>query len=153
MSVFADSSALVKLYVPELGNEGVRASARPLVIATLARVEVPAALWGKSRAGELCASDAAVLVRAFEFDYHGDDQADSVFAIVPVDESIVVASASHAARHGLRAYDAVQLACAIAARSADPSVDTFAVFDLKLTNAAVAEGFTTLDVDRPGWSR
>ena len=147
MSVFADSSALVKLYVPEFGHEAVRASAGPLVIAMLARVEVPAALWGKSRSGELRASDAALLVSAFEFDYHGDGQADPIFAVVVVDESIVVAAARHGARHGLRAYDAVQLACAIAARGADPSVDTFAVFDLKLRDAAVTEGFSLLDAD------
>lgn len=145
MSVFADSSALVKLYVPEFGHEAVRASASPFVVATLARVEVPAALWGKSRSGELSASDAAVLVSAFEFDYHGDHQAESVFAVIAIDEPIVVAAAGQAARHGLRAYDAVQLACAIAARSADASVDTFAVFDRKLRDAASAEGFSLLD--------
>ena len=117
------------------------------MIATLARVEVPAALWGKSRTGELSASDAALLASAFEFDYHGDDQAGSIFAIVAVDESIVVSAARQAARHALRAYDAVQLACAIAARGADPSVDTFAVFDLQLRDAAVVEGFSLLDTD------
>ena len=147
MSVFGDSSALVKLYVPELGHEAVRAGVGPFVISALARVEVPAALWGKSRTGELSASDAALLVSAFEFDYHGDDQADSIFAVVAVDELIAVAAARHAARHGLRAYDAVQLACAIAARGADHSVDTFAVFDLKLRDAAVAEGFFLLDAE------
>ncbi len=57
VSVFADSSALVKLYVAEFGHEAVRAGAGPgpLVIATIARAEVPAALWGKSRTGELSA--------------------------------------------------------------------------------------------------
>ncbi len=146
MSVFADSSALVKLYVPEFGYESVRASAtlNPLVIASLARVEVPAAFWSKSRSGELSAPDAALLVRAFEFDFHGDDHAGSLFAVVAVDESILVAAALEAARHGLRAYDAVQLACALAARNADPSIDTFAVFDAKLRDAAVAEGFASL---------
>ena len=84
---------------------------------------------------------------AFEFDYHGDDQADSIFAIMAVDESIVVEAARQAARHGLRAYDAVQLASAIAARGADPSVDTFAVFDLKLRASALAEGFSLLGDD------
>ena len=146
MSVFADSSALVKLYVPEFGHQAVRACTTPFVISALARVEVPAALWGKSRMGELKASDAAVLGNAFEFDYHGDDQSDSIFVIVAVDESIVIAAARHAALHRLRAYDAVQLACAVAARGADPSVDTFAVFDLKLRDAALAESFAVLDV-------
>jgi len=145
VSVFADSSALVKLYVPEFGHEAVCGGERPFVIAMLARVEVPAAFWGKSRTGEISPQDAGLLVSAFEFDFHGDDQVDSIFAIVSVDESIVVAAARQAARHGLRAYDAVQLACAIAARDADPSVDTFAVFDRTLRDAAFAEGFAPLE--------
>ena len=144
MNVFADSSALVKLYVPESGHAAIRAMAKPLVISSLARVEVPAALWGKSRTGELSAADAAVLVSAFEFDFHGDKVEESIFAVVAVDEAIVVSAARHAARHGLRAYDAVQLASAVAARDADPSVDTFAVFDKKLRDAAAVEGFAVL---------
>lgn len=147
MSVFADSSALVKLYVAEVGHEVVRASAHPFVISSLARVEVPAAFWGKSRTGEVSAADATLLVSAFEFDFHGDDAVGSIFVILSLNESILVAAAREAARHGLRAYDAVQLACAIAARGVDPSVDTFAVFDLKLRNAAIAEGFAVLDTD------
>lgn len=144
MSVFADSSALVKLYVPEVGHRSIRA-AGPLVVSELARVEVPAALWGKSRTGELSTDDAALLVAAFEFDYHGDDEAESRFAVIGVDESIVVEAARCAARHGLRAYDAVQLASALAGREADTSVNTFAVFDVKLRGAALAERFEVLD--------
>ena len=145
MSTFADSSALVKLYVAEYGHEAVRASAGPLVIASLARVEVPAALWRKARTGELAADDAAILVSAFEFDYHGDDEVASIFAILAVDESMLVGAARQAARHGLRAYDAVQLACATAARSADASIDTLAAFEAQLRTAATAEGFSVLD--------
>lgn len=147
MSVFADSSALVKLYVPEAGHEAVRAFAGPFVIASLARVEVPAALWGKSRTGQVSAPDAALLVSAFEFDFHGGHEARSIFAILSLDDAMLVAAARQAARHGLRAYDAVQLACAIAARAVDRSVDTFAVFDQKLRDAAIIEGFTVLDAD------
>lgn len=145
MTVFADSSALVKLYVAEHGHEAVRAAPFPLVIATMARVEVPSALWAKVRVGELSHADASLLVRAFQFDYHGDVQTGPVFVIVIVDESVLVNAASLAARQGLRAYDAVQLACAIAARAADPMVDTFAAFDRKLCNAALAEGFAVIE--------
>ncbi len=144
MTVFADSSALVKLYVPEVGHEAVRAIADPIVIANLARVEVPAAFWAKSRTGELALDDAALLVNAFECDYHGDEEAGPIFAVVSHNEPTLIDAARHAARHRLRAYDAVQLACAVAARRADPSVDTFAVFDKNLRNAAIAEGFAIL---------
>jgi predicted nucleic acid-binding protein len=43
--------------------------------------------------------------------------------------------------HALRAYDAVQLACALAARDAVPECQTFAAFDRQLRAAAAAEGF------------
>lgn len=145
MTVFADSSALVKLYVPEQGHDAVRAIADPIVIASLARVEVPAAFWGKVRTGELAIEDADVLVSAFEHDYHGDEQAGPAFAVVSCGESTLIDAARQAARHRLRAYDAVQLACAVAARHADPSVRSVAVFDKHLRNAAIAEGFDVLN--------
>lgn len=142
MSAFADSSALVKLYVSERGHDVVRDLPRPLVVATLARVEVPAALWGKVRVGELAPRDAAILVSAFEFDYHGDSVGGPAFAAVPVGEELLVSAARLSALHNLRAYDAVQLACAKAARSVDESVHTFAAFDRRLCEAALVEGFT-----------
>ncbi len=144
MSVFADSSALVKLYVPEQGHEVVRAVADPIVISNLARVEVPAAFWGKVRAGELDAGAADVLVRAFEYDYHGDEVTGPSFAVISCGEPTLADAARQAARHRLRAYDAVQLACAVAARSADPSVHTMVVFDGTLRAASLAEGFDVL---------
>ena len=50
MTVFADSSALVKLYADEPGHEPVRALSR-LVVSQLARVEVPSAIWRSSVSG------------------------------------------------------------------------------------------------------
>ncbi len=144
MSVFADSSAIVKLYVPEAGHEAVRAIMAPIVVSVLARVEVPAALWGKQRAGELTAEDAAVLVAAFEFDYHGDTTRDGAFAVIAMSELIAVDAARQAARHGLRAYDSVQLASAIAARVADPGIADVAVFGVNLRRAMLAEGFSAV---------
>lgn len=144
LSVSADSSASVKLYVPEEDHEIVRQLTGPLVISILARVEVPTAFWGKHRAGGLAIEDAALLTTAFEFDYHGDADQESAFVVVPIVESILIDAARRAARHGLRAYDSVQLACAVAARRADPAIDTVAVFDTDLRKALLAEGFSIL---------
>lgn len=131
--------------MPEEGNVAVRSITEPIVIACLARVEVPAAFWGKVRTGELAVDDANVLVSAFEYDYHGNEDDDPMFAVVSHNESTLIDAARHAARHQLRAYDAVQLACAIAARRADPSVQTIAVFDRALRAAAIAERFAILE--------
>ena len=61
--VFADSSALVKLYVDEPGSTAIRRHERRsrFIVSGLARVEVPAALWRKVRTGELDPSDARLL--------------------------------------------------------------------------------------------
>ena len=131
----------MKLYADEPGADAVRGL--PLaVVSTLARVEVPSALWRKHRLGELSHEDAAVLVQAFERDWLGAE-AEPVLVRIGVTDDVLDEAARCAARHPLRAYDAVQLASAIAARRAEPGVTAFACFDERLTAAAVAEGFVS----------
>jgi hypothetical protein len=115
-----------------------------LVVSGLARVETPAALWRKHRLGELSADDASVLVEEFEWDWHGEPGAEQRFAVVAVTDEILEEAARSVARHPLRAFDAVQLASALAARAADPEMTTFACFDEALADAALAEGFRLL---------
>ena len=135
MIVFADSSALVKRYADEPGADEVRAMPF-LVVSALARVEVPAALWRKVRMGQLSAPDAAVLSSAFRFDC--DDP--SVMVVVAPTAGVLEHAARLVAVHPLRAYDAVQLASALAVRAADSEVAGFACFDAGLRAAAAAEG-------------
>ena len=115
-----------------------------LVVSGLARVEVPAAIWRKHRLGELSAEDAAVLVDEFEWDWFGQPEGEIDFSVVDVTPSILDEAARAVARHPLRAFDAVQLASAAAARAADESLLAFACFDETLTAAARAEGFSSL---------
>jgi uncharacterized protein len=137
LTVFADSSALVKLYADERNADVVRAV--PIfVVSALARVEVPAALWRKNRMQELSAGDARVLTAAFEREWRADD---GRFVAVSVRTPVLDAAAALVATHALRAYDAVQLACALEARGADPEVEHFLGFDTALTEAAAREGF------------
>lgn len=140
MTVFADSSALVKIYADEDGATRVRRH-RTLVVSAIARVEVPAALWGKHRSGSIPAEDAAVLVAEFAADWH---EQDGPFVPVVVSAPVLERAATLVATHGLRGYDAVQLACASAAREADPQVDAFLCFDVDLSSAARREGFQLL---------
>ena len=65
------------------------------------------------------------------------------FSAVTLTQAILDDAAHLCAVHGLRAYDAVQLSSALAARRADPSCATFAVVDGTLRSAASAEGFAT----------
>lgn len=143
MSVFADSSALVKLYVDEVDHALVRAQVG-LIASQLARIEVPAALWRKVRTGDLMPQDAALLAAAFEADHSGVAEEAPRFSSILVTTPLLDDAARLCAVHGLRAYDAVQLASARAAASADPGCRTFAVFDDRLRAAAAAEGFRLL---------
>ena len=143
MTVFADSSALVKLYADEPGHEPVRALSR-LVVPQLARVEVPSAIWRKQRLGELDAGAARVLTSAFEADWSGTEEEPPRFSAVSATVAVLDGAARLCAVHGLRAYDAVQLACALAARDALPECHTVVAFDRQLRAAAAAEGFTLL---------
>jgi len=131
----------VKLYADEAGHEIVR-ELDTLVVSALARVEVPSALWRKTRTGELGDSAAGLLVRAFEIDFHGDVDSASRFTVVSLTESILAVAAREAARASLRAYDAVQLASALAVRDLDPLCSQLACFDADLRRAAGRAGFT-----------
>jgi predicted nucleic acid-binding protein len=140
LTAFADSSALVKLYADEPGASPVRRRA-PFVVSSLARVEVPAALWRKHRIGQLSAQDAGLLAADFAADWH---EPAGPFVPVQVGGRVLERAAAMMAGHALRAYDGVQLACAYAAREADPQVDSFLCFDDSLSEAAAREGFQLL---------
>jgi len=142
----------VKLYADEPGHEEIRA-VEILVLSCLARVEVPSALWRKCRCGELSDTDAAVLCTAFEIDYAGTADVPARFLVLGVLPSLLEDAARLVAAHGLRAYDALQLASARAAREADASCDTFACTDTTLRAAAAAEGFALLPGALPAASR
>ena len=146
MSTFADSSALVKLYADEAGQADIRSLAS-IAVAQLARVEVPAALWRKQRLGELSATDARLLTADFEADYFGTDSEEPRFAALAVTTQLLDEAARLCAVHGLRAYDAVQLSAALAARQADDTCTTMAAFDRLLRAAAAAEGFSLVPLD------
>jgi uncharacterized protein len=130
----------VKLYADEPGHRPIRAL-EMLVVSAIARVEVPSALWRKARTGELEDAAAGILVSAFELDFHGDPDSGSRFTIVSLTEPVLIAAAREAAHHALRAYDAVQLASALAVREIDPRCSHFACFDAELRRAASRAGF------------
>jgi predicted nucleic acid-binding protein len=140
VSVFADSSALVKLYVPEEGHEKIR-SLRSLIVSQTACVEVPTALWRKCRTGAVARADVRLLISGFESDYYGTQKSPPRFQVVPASELIFDVAARLTGVHGLRAYDAVQLATAQLVRSADPDCHSFVAFDKDLRAAAAGEGF------------
>ena len=91
--------------------------------------------------GEIRAETAAALVADFEDDFLGAGDSGPRFAVVGVTAALLNAAARLTGTAGLRAYDAVQLASAQAARGADSGCDTFACFDSSLRDAAARSGF------------
>jgi predicted nucleic acid-binding protein len=131
----------VKLYADEPNHRAIRAL-ESLVISAIARVEVPSALWRKARTRELDDSAVSILVSTFELDFHGDLDSGPRFTVASLTEPVLIAAAQQAARDGLRADDAVQLASAHAVREIDSRCSHFACFDTDLRRAASREGLT-----------
>lgn len=115
-----------------------------LIVSNIARVEVPSALWRKHRQREITKGDLVTLLAAFESDWRDAGHESGSFQIMEVSDGILYLAAAALSRHPLRAYDALHLASAMAARDVDDGVEGFACFDHDLREAALAEGFELL---------
>jgi len=142
VTVFLDSSALVKRYADEAESDLVRAVTEPVIASGLAAVEVPAALWRKHRIGDISAADAQVLCRRFLTDVSASASGSDA-VLIEVGKDILRSAIDLVARHPLRAYDAVQLASALAAIRLTGRCP-FGCFDAQLSRAAAAEGLILL---------
>jgi len=117
----------------------VRSWTGTILASMLSLTEVTAAFWAKAARGQATDRAASVADRRFSADVLAGR-----FGLIPVDRAVVELSLPVVRRHRLRGADAVQLATALAARTVDPGVDAFAVFDARLREAAGAEGFALL---------
>jgi predicted nucleic acid-binding protein len=146
---YADSSALVKRYVAEVGSAWLAGVVDPrtrneIFVALVSGAEIVAAIARRIRTGSITAADGAAAITAFR--NHFATQYQTVLATTEIVEQAM----GLAERHGLRGYDAVQLACALVVQSrlgaSGGSPLTFLSADTGLNRAAQAEG---LSVDDP----
>jgi predicted nucleic acid-binding protein len=110
VNLYLDTSALVPLLVGETSTARCQQlwNAADLVLCTaVGHVEASAALARTRRSGRL-SSDAAAAAAALL------DALWSDIAVVPADEPRLRAASAAAHRHGLRGYDAVHCAAALA---------------------------------------
>jgi len=146
---YLDSSALVKRYVQERGTGWVSTltsvrSGHEIFVALVTGVEVVSAVARQARAGRFSPQDASAIIQAFQNHFF------SQYRVVLTVPAIVQQAMDLAQRHGLRGYDAIQLASALAvqgelaAYGADPLV--FVCSDHELNSVAQAEG---LRVENP----
>ena len=133
MILYLDTSALVKLFVPEANSEAVRAAVTAgSVVATqlLAHVEACSAF---SRLAEARADKSLFQRLRRELDAHWTE-----WEIVQVEEPLVRRAGELCARYRLRGYDSVHLAAAERIRGASSGYANFrfGVFDANLARAA-----------------
>ena len=136
MTLYLDASALVKRYVRERGSDDVNAlmtAAVAVATSLVSRAEVAAALARAVR-GRVLDEDAGQRARR----KFKQDWAD--LARVPVTEALAARADSLAWSHGLRGYDAVQLAAALTWREAVGLEVVLATFDRELWRAAAGAG-------------
>ncbi|MDQ6659860.1 MAG: type II toxin-antitoxin system VapC family toxin [Chloroflexota bacterium] len=146
---FFDTSAIVKRYVPEQGQSFILAICDPaqghgLYISQAAIVEVVAAICRKARQKSITIPERDILINRFIRDSR------RTYGIRLVTTPMYIAAGNLCRSYNLRAYDAVQLACAIGLRDkalinqALPPI--FVCADNNLIDIAMAEG---LSVENP----
>jgi len=136
VSVYIDASALVKRYVTEMGSAEVVAlttGAAALATALVTRAEVAAAFARAVRVGVLDDVGGRRAQRRFSREWPD-------FMRIPVTETLVARAETLAWAHGLRGYDAVQLASALTWQDALGQEIVLATFDRQLWEAAPQAG-------------
>lgn len=148
-SYYFDASALTKRYLSELGSPWAHNLIEPdagqtIWIAELTEVEVASALAAGHRAPRGISRrvrDAAIALLA--------DHCSTEYQLVTLDRPILDSALNLTQRHRLRAYDAIQLATALATaailHAAGLPTLTFVAADTDLTAAARAEGLPADD--------
>jgi predicted nucleic acid-binding protein len=142
---YLETSALVKLYVYELGTERLLSLAASeaghrFAILSLAQVELRSAIRRRQRAGEIPDSEADELIDSFR------QHSEGTFLIQPVSDSLLDVGLALVDGYALRAYDAMQLAGYLLLRSSSGTEEPiFACADKALLSAARNEGCSVLD--------
>ena len=147
---YLETSALVKLYVYEVGTDRLLAltaneAGHRFAILSLAQVEFRAAIRRRQRVGEIPVLVADALIESFRGHSEGK------FLIQSVSDSLLDVALALIDSYPLRGYDAVQLAGHLVLRSISGAEEpVFVCADKVLLAAARNEGCTILDPSAPG---
>ena len=145
---YCDSSALVKCYVQEQGSAWMRTLLDPtaghhLYLASITSVEVIAAVTRRLRRGDIAAPDGAAAVAQFRQDIT------QRYRLIDLTAPLVARAMTVAETHGLRGYDAVQLATAVEIHVRGLTLGlpalTLVSADGELNTAAQVEGLNVED--------
>jgi uncharacterized protein len=137
MTVYLDTSSLVKLYLNEADSEAVAQlidQADVVVTSVLAYPEARATFARRVRERQLSAAESATLARQFDEDWDR-------FVVITLGDELGRAAGRLADRHGVRGCDAVHLASfeELLARCDDTDI-RFSCADDRLLRAAESLG-------------
>lgn len=136
MIVYADTSALIKLFVREENSEATREmleGAQALGTGLLTRAELGAALARGTRRGFLLSKEALQARQRLEAAW-------PTWIHIAMDEALISRAEAWAWEYGLRGYDAVHLAAAWVWQEEIEHPITLATFDRELWKAARLAG-------------
>ena len=132
MILFCDTSALIKLYIFEVGSDELKArvqEAEAVAVCRIAWAEAHAALSRRAREvpEDISVIDQAKLALAADWSH---------FVVLEIDQPLVERAGEYADMFALRGYDSIQLAAAFEAGRISQSPIYFACFDTRLNKAA-----------------
>lgn len=136
MILFCDTSALIKLYIADVGSDELKArvlEAEAVAVCRIAWAEAHAAL---SRRAREVPEDVSVIEQAklaLTADW-------SRFVVLEIDQSLVERAGDYADMFALRGYDSIQIAAAFEAGRISQSPIYFACFNTRLNKAAKLMG-------------
>jgi uncharacterized protein len=147
-ALFCDASAIVKRYASETGSVWVIQMTRPasgntIYLARITRVEVVSAITRRTREGTLSAADGAAGIADLNDDFLRQ------YRVVETTAPLIDRAVSLVQSHGLRAYDAVQLAALLEINDDRVTLKVPSMIlvsaDRALNDAAIAEGIAVDD--------
>lgn len=144
MNFYLDSSALVKLYIDEVGSDRIKgivfSEKNNIFISKIAGAEVAAAFSRRNRMKDIAEEDYDEILSDFLSDFNG------LFTKSEVTGSIVSLAIELTKRRALRGYDSVQLGSAIMLNAEINEGLNFISADVDLNGMAKAEGLVVEDL-------
>lgn len=140
MILFCDTSALVKLYIVEVGSDELKARVLEAEAVAVCRIAWAEAYAAFSRRAREVPEDAMFIEQAkaaLAADWPH-------FVALDIDQSLVERAGEYADTFALRGYDSIQLAAAFEAGRVSQSAILFACFDMRLNKAARLLGMQCL---------
>ena len=147
-SHFLGTSALVKIYIQEEGSLKMlrlveSQDAAQFIILDVALVEFRSAIRRRERQGDIRAPDADRVLKQIE------ENASSFYLMQPSNSAVMEEASRLLDSHPLKAYDAIQLAGCLVARTGVVPPLYFVCADDRLCEAAAYEGLNVINPLNP----